>query len=44
MIIAFTSDFQGRFAELNIAIQEDLADALALAARSMKALLLGQPS
>jgi hypothetical protein len=31
-------------AMINIAIQEDLADALALVARSMKALLLGQPN
>ncbi len=31
-------------AMINIAIQEDLADALALVTRSMKALLLGEPN
>jgi hypothetical protein len=31
-------------AMINIAIQEHLADALAVLARSMKALLLGQPN
>ena len=33
-----------RMAMINIAIQEDLADALALVARSVKALLLDQPN
>ena len=41
---AIQGAFQIKMAMINIAIQEDLADALALIARSMKALLLGQPN
>ena len=41
---AIQSAFQIKMAMINIAIQEDLADALAVVARSMKALLLGQPN
>jgi hypothetical protein len=41
---AIEGAFQIKMAMTNIAIQEDLADALALLARRMKALLLGEPN
>src|SRR5271169_3749581 len=41
---ATQSAFQIKMAMINTAIQEDVADAFALVARSMKALLLGQPN
>jgi hypothetical protein len=41
---AIQSAFQIKMAMIDIAIQEDLADALALVTRRVKALLLRQPN
>jgi hypothetical protein len=42
--LAIQRAFQIKMAMINIAIQEDLPNALALVTRSMKALLLGEPN
>jgi len=42
--LAIQRAFQIKMAEIDIAIQEDLPNALALVTRRLKALLLGEPN